>query len=59
VDQSADVLWIGTGAVDLFNSLDDYTKGYRVWLVMSVYTSCVLGFSYRMYINSNCHDFRI
>jgi hypothetical protein len=34
-------------------------KGYRVRLVMSAYMSCVLGFSCRMYINSNHHDSQI
>jgi hypothetical protein len=46
-------------AVDMFNSIDDYTKGYRVRLFMSAYVSCVSGFSYMMYIDLNCCDSRI
>jgi hypothetical protein len=63
-NQSAGVLWIGRepfllGAVDSFNSVDDYMKGCHVQLVMSAYVSFVSGFSYKMYIDSNCYDSQI
>jgi hypothetical protein len=64
MDRSAGVLWIGMrvlvlGAVDPFNSVDDYTDGCHVQLVMSEYVSCVSSFSCRMYIDSNRCDSRI
>jgi hypothetical protein len=54
MDRSADVLWIGMGtfflgAMNLFNSIDDYAKGCHIQLIMSTYMSCVLGFSCRIY----------
>jgi hypothetical protein len=48
-----------SGVVVLLNSVDDYVKGCSVWLVMSVYVSCVSGFSCRMYIDLNRRDSRI
>jgi hypothetical protein len=64
VNRSADGLWIMSGAsfskaVALLNYVGIYTKGCRVWLIMSAYVSCVSDFSNRIYINSNCHDSRI
>jgi hypothetical protein len=48
-----------SGAVHLFNPIDGYMKGCRVLLVVSVYVSCVSGFSCKMYINLNHRDSRI
>jgi hypothetical protein len=45
--------------VALLNSVGVYVKGCRVRLVMGVYMSCVSGFSYRMYIDSNHRNSQI
>jgi hypothetical protein len=64
VDRSADVLWIGMGA--LFLGSSDFVqlcwvsaKGCHVRLIMSTCMSCVSGSSYRMYIDSNHRDSQI
>jgi hypothetical protein len=43
----------------MFNSVDDYAKGCHIRLVISVYVSCVSGFSCSMYIGLNHRDSRI
>jgi hypothetical protein len=57
-----------SGAVDLFNTVDDSIKGYHVrrlligsiyGLAQEAYVSCVSGFPYRVYIDSNRRDSQI
>jgi hypothetical protein len=57
-----------SGAVDLFNTVDDSTKGCHVrglligsicGLAREAYVSCVSGFPYRVYIDSNRCDSQI
>jgi hypothetical protein len=45
--------------VALLNSVGVYVKGCHVRPVMGAYVSCVSGFSYMMYIDSNRHNSQI
>jgi hypothetical protein len=64
MDRSASVLrivWgdLFSGVVALLNSIDDHTKGCHVRIIMSMFGSCVPGFSCTMYIDLNHCDSQI